>query len=157
MDIQEVNEKSGALKNKYIVKNKSYILSEKQDFNLATIAFHAAKRDITEDKTDPKTNKPQKLYNYGWNSVTSYTVKEILEVDSLEPQIIGHKGDSVIVNFETKRVDLVSASGDVKPLDKYVSFGSMFPALPGGTSTSVGFSPSLADADVSVKFRPTYL
>lgn len=157
MDIQEVNEKSGALKNKYIVKNKSYLLSKKQDFNLATIAFHAAKRDITEDTTDPKTNKPQKLYNYGWNSVTSYTVKEILEVDSLEPQIIGHKGDSVIVNFETKRVDLVSASGNVKPLDKYVSFGSMFPALPGGTSTSVGFSPSLADADVSVKFRPTYL
>ena len=156
MDIQEVND-NGSLKNKYIVKNKSYILSEKQDFNLATIAYHAAKRDITEDKINPKTKKPTKLYNYGWNSITSYTVKEILAVDVVEPQIIGHKGDTIIANFETKHVDLVSASGDVKPLDKYVSFGSMFPPLKGGVSTSIGFSPSLADANVTIKFRPTYL
>ncbi|WPC20857.1 phage tail family protein [Pediococcus inopinatus] len=141
----------------YIMKNKVINLPAASDFNYSTLAFRAAKHNITEDSTNPKTNKPNKLYNYGFNAITSYAVHAINNGGNTEavPQIIAHKDDQVIIDCETNQATLISGA-NVTSLNKYVAWGSNFPSLQGGQTERIGFSPSGDDADIEFDYRPTY-
>lgn len=141
----------------YIIKNKVVNLKKDQDFDLATIAWHAKKSNITEDKVNPQTGKVTKKYNYGWNSITSYTVKEILNNgNDAETHPIVHAGETIIIDCERNETTLISG-GTVTPLEKRVSIGSTYPSLWGGVTEKIGFSPGVEDAKIEVDYRPTYL
>ncbi|WP_063697091.1 distal tail protein Dit [Pediococcus inopinatus] len=141
----------------YIMKNKVINLPAASDFSYSTLAFHPAKHNITEDSTNPQTKKPNKLYNYGFNAITSYTVHAINNGGNVAavPQIIAHKDDQVIIDCETNQATLVSGAS-VTSLNKYVAWGSNFPSLQGGKTERIGFSPSGDDADIEFDYRPTY-
>lgn len=145
-----------------IFNNKMVELAKDADFALRTIAFYAPRWPITEDTINPQTKKPTKTYNYGFNSITNYSVESILDgasetdTDDNVPKIIAHKGDTIIFNTETHHVTL-STNGGTKSLDPFVSFGSDYPPLMGGVEQTIGISPNIPDADVIMSYRPTYI
>lgn len=141
----------------YIVKNKVINLSKDQDFDLATIAWHAKKTNITEDKLNPKTGKVNKEYNYGWNSIASYSVKEILDDgNGDEPHPVVHAGETVVIDCERNETTLIHG-GAVDSLEKRVSLGSTYPSLWGGQSEVIGFNLDPKEVDIEMTYRPTYL
>lgn len=141
----------------YIVKNKVINLREDQDFDFATIAWHAKKTNITEDKLNPETGKVNKEYNYGWNSITSYSVKEILDDgNGDEPHPVVHAGETVVIDCERNETTLIHG-GAVDSLEKRVSLGSTYPSLWGGQSEIIGFNLDPKEVDIEMTYRPTYL
>lgn len=141
----------------YIIKNKVINLSKDQDFDLATIAWHAKKTNITEDKLNPETGKVNKEYNYGWNSITSYSVKEILDDgNGDEPHPVVHAGETVVIDCERNETTLIHG-GAVDSLEKRVSLGSTYPSLWGGQSEVIGFNLDPKEVDIEMTYRPTYL
>ncbi|KAF0339779.1 phage tail domain-containing protein [Pediococcus acidilactici] len=141
----------------YILKNKVINLSKDQDFDFATIAWHAKKNNITEDKLNPKTGKVNKEYNYGWNSITSYFAKEILDDgNGDEPHPVVHAGETAVIDCERNETTLIHG-GAVDPLEKRVSLGSTYPSLWGGQSEVIGFNVDPKEVDIEMTYRPTYL
>lgn len=136
-----------------IVDNKKVTLN--RDFALLTIAYYAARYPIKEDETNPQTHKPQKTYNYGFNSITGYKVSALLDNPNADPVLIAHAGDTIILNSESKHAYLATFGGTIS-LDKYVSFGSSFPTIKGGQLTNIAFSPSFDEASITLTYRPTY-
>lgn len=156
LSIWECDVKTGKA-GKYIVKNKVINLKPDQDFDLQTIAWHATKKNITEDSINPKTKKPNKIYNYGWNSITSYTVKQILNGGNTEENhIIAHAGQTIVIDCERQETTLISG-GNVSSLEKKVSIGTTYPALQGGVTETLAFSPGIDAADIEIDYRPTYM
>ncbi|MGI1726487.1 hypothetical protein [Pediococcus acidilactici] len=141
----------------YILKNKVINLSKDQDFDFATIAWHAKKINITEDRLNPQTGKVNKEYNYGWNSITSYFAKEILDNgNGDEPHPVVHAGETVVIDCERNETTLIHG-GAVDPLEKRVSLGSTYPSLWGGQSEVIGFNVDPKEVDIEMTYRPTYL
>ncbi|KAF0468835.1 hypothetical protein GBP40_09465 [Pediococcus acidilactici] len=141
----------------YIVKNKVINLRKDQDFDFSTIAWHAKKTNITEDKLNPQTGKVNKQYNYGWNSITSYTVKEILDDgNGNEPHPVVHAGETVVIDCERNETTLIHG-GAVDSLEKRVSLGSTYPSLWGGQAEIIGFNVNPEEVNVEMTYRPTYL
>lgn len=141
----------------YILKNKVINLSKNQDFDFATIAWHAKKLNITEDRLNPQTGKVNKEYNYGWNSITSYFAKEILDNgNGDEPHPVVHAGETVVIDCERNETTLIHG-GAVDPLEKRVSLGSTYPSLWGGQSEVIGFNVDPKEVDIEMTYRPTYL
>lgn len=141
----------------YIIKNRVINLRKDQDFDLATIAWHAKKTNITEDKLNPQTGKVNKQYNYGWNSITAYSVKEILDDgNGNEPHPVVHAGETVVIDCERNETTLIHG-GAVDSLEKRVSLGSTYPSLWGGQSEVIGFNVDPEEVDIEMTYRPTYL
>ncbi|MBF7127636.1 phage tail domain-containing protein [Pediococcus pentosaceus] len=141
----------------YIVKNKVINLREDQDFDFATIAWHAKKTNITEDKLNPETGKVNKEYNYGWNSITGYSVKEILDDgNGNEPHPVVHAGETIVIDCERNETTLIHG-GAVDSLEKRVSLGSTYPSLWGGQSEVIGFNLDPKEVDIEMTYRPAYL
>lgn len=141
----------------YIIKNRVVNLRKDQDFDFATIAWHAKKTNITEDKLNPQTGKVNKQYNYGWNSITAYAVKEILDDgNGNEPHPVVHAGETVVIDCERNETTLIHG-GAVDSLEKRVSLGSTYPSLWGGQSEVIGFNVDLKEVDIEMTYRPTYL
>ncbi|KAF0505858.1 phage tail domain-containing protein [Pediococcus pentosaceus] len=150
------NGKNGK-KGDYIFNNRVINLKKDQDFDFATIAWHANKTNITEDKVNLETGKVNKEYNYGWNSITSYFVKEILDNgNGNEPHPVVHAGDTVIIDCERNETSLIHG-GSVDSLEKRVSLGSTYPSLWGGQSEVIGFNVDPKEVDIEMTYRPTYL
>lgn len=142
---------------KYIIKNRVINLRKDQDFDFATIAWHANKTNITEDKLNPQTGKVNKQYNYGWNSITAYSVKEILDDgNGNEPHPVVHAGETVVIDCERNETTLIHG-GAVNSLEKRVSLGSTYPSLWGGQSEVIGFNVNPEEVDIEMTYRPTYL
>ncbi|WP_132981301.1 phage tail domain-containing protein [Pediococcus pentosaceus] len=142
---------------KYIIKNRVINLRQDQDFDFATIAWHANKTNITEDKLNPQTGKVNKQYNYGWNSITAYSVKEILDDgNGNEPHPVVHAGETVVIDCERNETTLIHG-GAVNSLEKRVSLGSTYPSLWGGQSEVIGFNVNPEEVDIEMTYRPTYL
>jgi len=142
---------------KYIIKNRVINLRQDQDFDFATIAWHANKTNITEDKLNPQTGKVNKQYNYGWNSITAYSVKEILDDgNGNEPHPVVHEGETVVIDCERNETTLIHG-GAVNSLEKRVSLGSTYPSLWGGQSEVIGFNVNPEEVDIEMTYRPTYL
>ncbi|NEZ68493.1 phage tail domain-containing protein [Pediococcus pentosaceus] len=142
---------------KYIIKNRVINLRKDQDFDFATIAWHANKTNITEDKLNPQTGKVNKQYNYGWNSITAYSVKEILDDgNGNEPHPVVHAGETVVIDCERNETTLIHG-GAVNSLEKRVSLGSTYPSLLGGQSEVIGFNVNPEEVDIEMTYRPTYL
>ncbi|WP_270217143.1 phage tail domain-containing protein [Pediococcus pentosaceus] len=142
---------------KYIIKNRVINLRKDQDFDFATIAWHANKTNITEDKLNPQTGKVNKQYNYGWNSITAYSVKEILDDgNGNEPHPVVHAGETVVIDCERNETTLIHG-GAVNSLEKRVSLGSTYPSLWGGQSEVIGFNVNSEEVDIEMTYRPTYL
>ncbi len=141
----------------YIIKNRVVNLRKDQDFDFATIAWHAKKTNITEDKLNPQTGKVNKQYNYGWNSITAYTVKEILDDgNGNKPHPVVHAGETVVIDCERNETTLIHG-GAVDSLEKRVSLGSTYPSLWGGQSEVIGFNVNPEEVNIEMTYRPTYL
>lgn len=141
----------------YIIKNRVINLRQDQDFDFATIAWHAKKTNITEDKLNPQTGKVNKQYNYGWNSITAYSVKEILDDgNGNEAHPVVHAGETVVIDCERNETTLIHG-GAVNSLEKRVSLGSTYPSLWGGQSEVIGFNVNPEEVDIEMTYRPTYL
>lgn len=141
----------------YIIKNRVINLRQDQDFDFATIAWHAKKTNITEDTLNPQTGKVNKQYNYGWNSITAYSVKEILDDgNGNEPHPVVHAGETVVIDCERNETTLIHG-GAVDSLEKRVSLGSTYPSLWGGQSEVIGFNVNPEEVDIEMTYRPTYL
>lgn len=156
LDVNKVDIKTGKT-GSYIIKHKVINLPADSNFNYSTMAYHPAKHNITEDSTNPKTNKPNKLYNYGWNSISSYTVHAINNGGNTKavPHVIAHKDDQIVIDCEENQTYLISGAS-VTSLNKETSWGSTYPLLQGGKAESIGFSPGIEDADIEFDYRPTY-
>lgn len=115
-------------------------------FALANIAVDFQKTDIAEDKVNPA-----QIYKNDFLSITDY--KEWRSDGSTDPDDIPHPivhaGQWVVIDNTDEHV-----YADGLSLDKYVSWGSNFPAIAGGTPNEIHFSPSVNDADIYIDYVP---
>lgn len=151
---QECDIKTGKLKKTKIISNKK--VKVKRDFSLSTIAFYGSRHHTYEDNIDDKTGKPEKTYNYGFNSITHYKVN-LLNSGKPVPEnneIIAHAGDMIILDSESKHATLVTDGGN-SSLDDKLGI-STFPPITGGQGVTIGVSPDISDADIKMDYRPTY-
>lgn len=154
--VVECNVKTGAVTSKPIINNRQYSLTSEQDFSLNTLAWYGAMYAITEDGKDPSSSGPLKKYNHGFNSITGYRVKQVLNEGSTEPQIIAHAGSTIVVDSQDHSVTVMDGGGTTS-LNKIISFGSTFPPVQGGVPTPIAFSPSENDGAVTIQYRPAFL
>lgn len=119
---------------------------DKYGFALANIAVDFQKTDIAEDKVNPA-----QIYKNDFLSITDY--KEWRSDGSTDPDdiphAIVHAGQEVIIDNTDERVYANGLS-----LDKYVSWGSDFPAITGGTPQALHFSPAVENADIYIDYVP---
>ena len=118
----------------------------KYGFALSNVAIDMQKMDIGEDKIE----QPY-IYKNDFLSVTDYKVWKtdgVTDPDSV-PHIIAHAGQEIIIDNTEEKVYVEGNS-----VDKYVSWGSDFPPLYGGTTQELNFSPSAENADIYLDYRP---
>lgn len=115
-------------------------------FALANVAVVMQKIDIAEDKVNPV-----QIYRNDFLSITDY--KEWRTDGSTDPDdtphIIAHAGQEIIIDNTDERVYIDGVSAD-----KYVSWGSDFPAISGSVPQALHFSPSAEQADVYIDYKP---
>lgn len=115
-------------------------------FSLANIAVDFQKTDIAEDKVNPV-----QIYKNDYLAITDY--KEWRSDGSTDPDEIphpiAHAGQEIIIDNTDERV-----YADGISLDKYVSWGSDFPAITGGTPQALHFSPAVEEADIYIDYVP---
>ena len=115
-------------------------------FALSNVAIDMQKMDIGEDKITPPY-----IYKNDFLSVTDYKVWRtdgVTNPDSV-PHIIAHAGQEIVIDNTQEKVYVEGNS-----VDKYVSWGSDFPPLYGGTEQELNFSPSAENADIYLDYRP---
>lgn len=115
-------------------------------FALANIAVDFQKIDIAEDKINPPH-----IYRNDFLTITDY--KEWRTDGSTDPDdkphVIARAGQEIIIDNHDERVFVEGVSAD-----KYVSWGSDFPAISGGTPQALHFSPSATNADIYIDYVP---
>lgn len=115
-------------------------------FSLANVAVDFQKTDIAEDKVNPA-----QIYKNDFLSITDY--KEWRTDGSTDPDDIPHPivhaGQEIIIDNTDERV-----YADGLSLDKYVSWGSDFPAITGGAPQALHFSPAVENADIYIDYVP---
>lgn len=123
----------------------------KEEIPLNRIGFYFGKQLIQEDKrTGPTTNDVIKKYADDWLEVTHIQVNKLLEGYLNAPRIIAHKGDEATIDCETENVYI---NGELQ--NELRSIRSTFPQLNGGKTTAFHFTPSNAEADIKITYRPS--
>lgn len=123
----------------------------KEEIPLNQIGFYFGKQLIQEDKrTGSTTNDVIKKYADDWLEVTHIQVNKLLEGYLNAPRIIAHEGDEATIDCETENVYI---NGELH--NELRSIRSTFPQLNGGKTTAFNFTPSNAEADIKITYRPS--
>lgn len=125
----------------------SYIDQDgKFGFSLANVAVAFQKMAITEDLVNPPQN-----YKQDFLTLTNLVIKRT--DGSTDPDDIPHPivraGQEVIIDCTDEQVYVEGQSAN-----RYVSWGSDFPAITGGVPQSLHFTPSVENADIYIDYVP---
>lgn len=148
-DNTQVDEKVVAKFNKTLSAEDSKLYA----FNLSRTALYFGKQSIKEDEWDDKTNAPLKKYKDDKLRSGLVEIKKLVSFDDPNiPHVILKKGQEGVINGITSDVFNDGHNANVD-----ADIRSSFPQLIGGVSQTWSFTPSIADVDVYLEYRPTYL
>lgn len=121
-----------------------------KDMPLGQIAVYMGKMPIHEDVWG-SNGKPIQWYAQTEQAVTDITVYKNLKPEDVNPaRIIAHKGDTAMIDGETRNVYI---NGNLA--NELESAFSNYPNLKGGRGDEISVVPDRSKADVTITYRPS--